>query len=104
MDLGISGRVAFVTGAGRGIGQEICTTLAAEGVHIAVNDLFQERAPSLSDFRLGSLALHDFQDLNDSGRRQCQDKEHYPLPCEMQHGLEDRTGEGQHDHTELEQE
>jgi 3-oxoacyl-[acyl-carrier protein] reductase len=44
MDLGISGRVAFVTGAGRGIGQEICTTLAAEGVRIAVNDLFQERA------------------------------------------------------------
>jgi NAD(P)-dependent dehydrogenase (short-subunit alcohol dehydrogenase family) len=44
MDLGISGRVAFVTGAGRGIGAEICTTLAAEGVYIAVNDLFQERA------------------------------------------------------------
>ncbi len=44
MDLGISGRVAFVTGAGRGIGQEICTTLAAEGVRVAVNDLFQERA------------------------------------------------------------
>ena len=44
MDLGITGRVAFVTGAGRGIGQEICTTLAAEGVRIAVNDLFQERA------------------------------------------------------------
>ena len=44
MDLGITGRVAFVTGAGRGIGQEICLTLAAEGVRIAVNDLFQERA------------------------------------------------------------
>ncbi len=44
MDLGINGRVAFVTGAGRGIGQEICTTLAAESVRIAVNDLFQDRA------------------------------------------------------------
>ncbi len=44
MDMGISGRVALVTGAGRGIGAEICKTLAAEGVLIAVNDLFQERA------------------------------------------------------------
>jgi NAD(P)-dependent dehydrogenase (short-subunit alcohol dehydrogenase family) len=44
MDLGISGRVALVTGAGRGIGAETCRTLAAEGVKIAVNDLFQERA------------------------------------------------------------
>jgi NAD(P)-dependent dehydrogenase (short-subunit alcohol dehydrogenase family) len=44
MDLGISGRVALVTGAGRGIGAEICRTLAAEGVLVAVNDLFQDRA------------------------------------------------------------
>jgi NAD(P)-dependent dehydrogenase (short-subunit alcohol dehydrogenase family) len=44
MDLGISGRAALITGAGRGIGAEIAQTLAAEGVRIAVNDLFQERA------------------------------------------------------------
>jgi 3-oxoacyl-[acyl-carrier protein] reductase len=44
MDLGIAGRVALVTGAGRGIGAEICRTLAAEGVLVAVNDLFQDRA------------------------------------------------------------
>ena len=44
MDLGISGRVALITGAGRGIGAEICRTLAAEGAYVAVNDLFQERA------------------------------------------------------------
>ncbi|MEK7247279.1 MAG: SDR family NAD(P)-dependent oxidoreductase, partial [Chloroflexota bacterium] len=44
MDLGISGRSALITGAGRGIGAEIAQTLAAEGVRIAVNDLFQERA------------------------------------------------------------
>ncbi len=44
MDLGIKGRVALVTGAGQGVGEAICTTLAAEGVKCAVNDLFQDRA------------------------------------------------------------
>ena len=44
MDMGINGRVALVTGAGRGIGAEICRTLAAEGAKIAVNDYFAERA------------------------------------------------------------
>jgi NAD(P)-dependent dehydrogenase (short-subunit alcohol dehydrogenase family) len=49
MDLGIEGRVALVTGAGRGIGSEICQTLAEEGVRVAVNDLFAERAEETAD-------------------------------------------------------
>jgi NAD(P)-dependent dehydrogenase (short-subunit alcohol dehydrogenase family) len=44
MDLGIKGKVALVTGAGQGVGAQICLTLAAEGVKCAVNDLFQDRA------------------------------------------------------------
>jgi 2-hydroxycyclohexanecarboxyl-CoA dehydrogenase len=49
MDLGIAGRTALITGAGRGIGAEIARTLAAEGVRLAVNDLFQERADESAD-------------------------------------------------------
>lgn len=67
MDLGINGRVAFVTGAGRGIGQEICTTLAAEGVRIAVNDLFQERADETAEIirKSGGQAIGVAADVTD---------------------------------------
>lgn len=36
MDLGLKGRIAFVTGASRGIGRAIALALAAEGVHLAL--------------------------------------------------------------------
>ena len=32
-------KVAIITGAGRGIGREICLYLASEGAKIVVNDL-----------------------------------------------------------------
>ncbi len=67
MDLGISGKVALVTGAGRGIGAEICRTLAADGARIAVNDLFQERADEAAgDIRAaGGEAIDVAADVTD---------------------------------------
>ncbi len=40
----LSGRVVWITGAGRGVGAEIARTLARAGAAIAVNDLYPERA------------------------------------------------------------
>ncbi|MBI1885128.1 MAG: 3-oxoacyl-ACP reductase FabG [Chloroflexi bacterium] len=49
MDLGIKDRVAIVTGAGRGIGRQICLTLGEEGVRVAINDIREEGANAVAD-------------------------------------------------------
>lgn len=40
----LSGRIAFVSGAGQGVGAGISKALARQGASVAVNDLFEERA------------------------------------------------------------
>ncbi|MBU1304888.1 MAG: SDR family oxidoreductase [Alphaproteobacteria bacterium] len=47
MLIDLSGRVAIVTGAGRGIGLEIARTLAREGVSVVITDIRQELLDSV---------------------------------------------------------
>ena len=61
---GLEGRVAFVTGAGQGIGQAIARRLAAEGVRVAVTDLDLETASATAD-ALGASALGLHVDVTD---------------------------------------
>lgn len=69
MDLEIKQRVALVTGAGRGIGRQICLTLAQEGARLAVNDVVQERADSVAQeiAKAGGEAIGIVADVTDQG-------------------------------------
>src|SRR5581483_4852972 len=45
---GLTGRVAFVTGAGRGMGRSIVERLAAEGTRVAVADIDKDSAAAVA--------------------------------------------------------
>ncbi len=64
----LSGSVALVTGAGRGIGREIALTLAAAGAAVAVNDFAGEDAcrAAVADIEaLGAAAMYVMGDVGD---------------------------------------
>jgi meso-butanediol dehydrogenase / (S,S)-butanediol dehydrogenase / diacetyl reductase len=48
MDLGIKGKVAIVTGGGRGIGAEIALALANEGVNVVIAEVFTAAADEIA--------------------------------------------------------
>ena len=58
-------KVAIITGAGRGIGREICLYLASEGAKIVVNDLGGDRDGSGG----GKIADEVVNEINDLGSK-----------------------------------
>ena len=66
---GLSGRVAVVTGSGRGIGLEIAKTLAKAGANIAVAEFVEENGQAAAEKlkELGVAASFFHTDVRDSG-------------------------------------
>jgi len=56
MDLGLTGRVALVTGGSNGIGRAIAAELAAEGARVAISARSRERLAEVA----GELGVHAF--------------------------------------------
>ncbi|HEX3872993.1 MAG TPA: SDR family oxidoreductase [Solirubrobacteraceae bacterium] len=59
---GIAGRVAFVSGAGQGIGRATAERLAAEGARVCVNDIDDARARAVAGEIGGFAAPFDVSD------------------------------------------
>jgi 3-oxoacyl-[acyl-carrier protein] reductase len=70
MNIDLKGKVAIVTGAGRGIGREIAVTLAREGVATVVTDVRQDSLDALhEEFSAQGWAGRPYQcDVRDAAR------------------------------------
>ena len=55
------GRVAIVTGGGRGIGREYCLMLAAEGAKVVVNDLGGSAEGEGSDVKVADQVVAEIK-------------------------------------------
>jgi NAD(P)-dependent dehydrogenase (short-subunit alcohol dehydrogenase family) len=64
MDLGLTGRRAFVTGGARGIGAAVCRTLAAEGAHVFVGYQRSADGPALAEEINGTAVQLDVADYD----------------------------------------
>ncbi|HET9719503.1 MAG TPA: SDR family oxidoreductase [Solirubrobacteraceae bacterium] len=67
MDLGITGRVALVTGASKGLGLGVARALAAEGVRVAISSRSEERIRRAAEEIGASPFLHDAADVDGAG-------------------------------------
>ena len=64
MDLGLSGKVALVTGASQGIGFAVAQALADEGAQVAVSSRSQERIEAAAKTIGARAYVHDTNDLD----------------------------------------
>ncbi|RZL93127.1 MAG: glucose 1-dehydrogenase [Variovorax sp.] len=59
MDLGLTGKVAIVTGSARGLGAATARCLAQEGAHVVVTDILSEQAEATAQsLRAAGLSAH----------------------------------------------
>lgn len=68
MDLGISGRVALVTGASKGLGLGVAAALAKEGAKVAISSRSRERAQAAAREIGGVGFAYDATDVEGTGR------------------------------------